>query len=121
MINTNELMLGNWVLHNGKPIKVAGAIENRIASFANETGVRLVFSIKVDEIEPIPITDTLLKKCGFIKERNLWIIDESMIFEPFRSANVLCYYGQRIEGIKYLHELQNAYFMLTKKQLEVNI
>lgn len=121
MVNTNELMLGNWVLHNSKPIKVAGVTENRIASFANEIGVRLVFSIKIDEIESISITDTLLEKCGFTKERNLWIIDESMIFEPFRSANVLCYYGQRIEGIKYLHELQNAYFMLTKKQLSIDL
>lgn len=126
MIQTNELMLGNYVLHGDKPIKVTGITENRIASFGNETGVRLVFSIKVDEIEPIPITEEILEKCGFDKHADL-SVNKKECFSNLEDQKIL-YYEESdcyllvgcTRYFKYLHELQNIYFLLNKEPLNID-
>lgn len=125
MISTNELMLGNWVLHDDKPIKVEGITENRIMAFANKTGVRLVHSVKQEDINPIPITEEILEKCGFDKHQT-WMnnckkcfsndIDDKILY--FEESDCYLLVGCT-RYFKYLHELQNIYFMVNQEPLNI--
>ena len=126
MIKPNELMIDNWVLHSDRPIKVKGIIENRIASFDNEIGVRLVFSHKVDEIEPITITEEILEKCGFENTHDNEFYAtvnnsiEVFIYKDNDSSFRIGKNDADIE-IKYIHQLQNSYFILTGEQLTIKL
>jgi hypothetical protein len=77
-------------------------------------------------IEPIPLTEELLIKCGFVQVRwDTWNKDDFFVYkgnngfglyvgEPtFEDARYLC-------EIKHLHTLQNA-VALTGKELEVKL
>lgn len=125
MIQTNELMLGNYVLHNDKPIKVEGITENRIMTFANKTGVRLLDFAKPEDINPIPITEEILEKCGFDKHADL-SVNKKEYFSNLEDQKIV-YYEESdcyllvgcTRYFKYLHELQNIYFLLNKEPLNI--
>lgn len=127
MIKTNELMIGNWVLYEDKPIEVASITDNSICFFENKIGVRKVILCKPNEIDPIPITEKLLVKCGFDKHEN-WHSNDEKYFTNIEDDEIMYYedvdsyllVGSGVY-VNFLHELQNAYFMLTKKQLEVKL
>lgn len=116
MVDTKELMIGNWVTYEGELVKVVGMIEERVAVRPGDSD-KMRYSLKGRNLEPVRLDDHVMAKCGFVKNSHLWVINDALILEPFRSAYSLSYFGQRIEGLKYLHQLQNAYFMLTGKQL----
>lgn len=113
MIHTNELMLGNWVELKGLPSKVT-VIGSKMV-FLNGRGL----AHSDDSIEGIPITEELLEKCGFNMKK--WIDANNVIVDKFPNGYALLIYSRRIEGLNFLHDLQNAYFMLTKKHLEVKL
>jgi hypothetical protein len=77
------------------------------------------FSIR--DISPIPITEDILLKCGFV-------VGE-VFKSTFRVGN-FCVYKEDVfwydiqndcVEITYLHELQNLYFALTKTELEITL
>lgn len=74
----------------------------------------------------VPITDEMLEKCEFKKVQHdqystIWENDGTLLmFEKVRKW-CLFKYGQRIENLQYVHELQNAYYMLANEYLNVNI
>lgn len=128
MINTNELMLGNWVeyatgLNNDKrsiPMYVRAIDEDEVLlSFdGNEADP---FVIEDKDLLGIPITVELLEKFGFdMCHDHIWKVGDTILFQN-RDDLDLNLDGQHIHGIIFLHELQNAYFMLTRKHLEVKL
>lgn len=71
-MKANELMVGNWVLWKGKPVQVArvsgvvyefGHIDVTLAH-CNDNGFLESHDIK--SISPIPLTDEILEKNGFV-------------------------------------------------------
>lgn len=131
MIHTNELMLGNWVEYatglNGEKRSIpmyVKAIDEDEALLSFEGNEADLFIIEDKDLLGIPITEELLEKCGFRcdwKYNKIWELG-CVLFEFEDSRKwVLCRWGQRIENIEFLHELQNAYFMLTKKHLDVKL
>ena len=109
MIKTEELRIGNWVLHDGKPVQVEklendGQINNNFAFF-----------------DPIPLTEEILLKCGF--EHGF----SGFKYEDFRASDmadngvIQIEFGNVSIGIKYLHKLQNLYFALTGKELNIDL
>ncbi len=70
----------------------------------------------IDRIEPIPLTEELLLKCGF--EKRTWGIT---------TPNLKLDCSFRVKGIdwslrvEYLHQLQNLFFCLTGEELDVKI
>ena len=138
-MQANELRLGNLIY---------SPIEKEIVKLvAIEQGNRPITLGKMgtssfsgfDCLEPIPITEEWLLKLGFQirdKKYSLNYGGESMRFaileNDIRNPFILYFHGRfgfnlnegRKNGdycIEYVHELQNLYFALTKKELEICI
>lgn len=109
MIQANELRVGNWVESSGQ-IKQINGINGSQNAFYDFNG--------------IPLTKDILLKCGFEKSGGSWRRDEVIIYT--HEIDDLTYHTESImsEGgieIKSLHQLQNLYYALTGKELEVNL
>jgi len=138
-MQANELRLGNLIY---------SPIEKEIVKLvAIEQGNRPITLGKMgtssfsgfDCLEPIPLTEEWLLKLGFQirdKKYSLNYGGESMRFaileNDIRNPFILYFHGRfgynlnegRKNGdycIEYVHELQNLYFALTKKELEICI
>lgn len=85
------------------------------------------------DIKPIPLTEEILLKCGFENKMNLMYIS---IFEGMLCISINDFsYGlysteQRFNiglsytnssKIEYLHQLQNLYWSLTQKELQIEL
>lgn len=129
-MKTNELRIGNYVNIEGDVVKVKEIYEKSIhyanseyESFATE-----------DFIQPIELTEELLCKINFCfngvsvcgksyaktnGDDTLWCkicVGWDMSLTCNNNANLI-----QLHKVKYLHELQNAYYLLTNKELEVEL
>lgn len=117
MIKVNELRIGNWV-SNGEKIFTVDA--NVIYDTA---------TLEYYPIEPIPLTPGILEKAGFKKES----ID--YYFLPIDEHSKIYYNGNELvislsenefeayhhfPPCEYFHQLQNLYFALTGKELNIS-
>ncbi|WP_346236731.1 hypothetical protein ABDK00_014135 [Niabella insulamsoli] len=121
-IQPQELRVGNLVLIDGVPKSV---IEISIH------GVCYVDDIKLFEtygnISPIPITEEILIKAGFEKSFGTnWEYERSIgAIKMYCLWNTEWYF--ELGGIylgdhpKYLHQLQNIYYSLLGKELEIKL
>lgn len=84
----------------------------------------------VEDLQPIPLTEELLLKCGFnvecyefqIKEQLLLTIEDFWILYNTRTNfYVVIFFNKAFKQIEYMHQLQNIYFDLTGKELEVKL
>ena len=131
MINANELRITNKVYDNGKicTIESINAFADGEADvYLVETGNAGMF------IDPIPLTEDILLKCGFEKHsnsnefwnlytlKNGWYISQALHIEDSAGVNFGCFYwsGEFIE-IKHLHQLQNLFFCLCGKELTIKL
>lgn len=120
MINANELRITNNVYDNGKicTIESINAFADGEADvYLVETGNAGMF------IDPIPLTEDVLFKCGFDKNDNMFtdnklvgieIYDEDLHFRVLCGNYCLCV-------INNLHQLQNLYFALTGEELNIKL
>lgn len=122
MIKNNEIRVGNWLEWNKKPFKVC-------AIFRNVTENEL-WAKDNNELYPIPLTEEILLKCGWGKgEYDSEYIDNVSLKQEVLGYNVnnkMLYIETNadvieINHIHYLHQLQNLYFALTGKELEINL
>ena len=135
-MDIKELRVGNTIWRPCCYDEVVEIRENGIIGLDNLRGL-----ISYGEIEPIPITEELLLKIGFKKGRNDYFNyrdynDElSIRFIPnytFIEYANLCFnpedvtetnYGSSLElpNTLHLHTLQNIWYLLTEKELEVEL
>lgn len=131
MIDVKELRIGNYVyLQSSKtPYKITevGYSEIEYPRYeASGISSEAVFRTYVDNLNPIPISEELLLKCGFREdERSFYRVDLGNV-----AFNQYGYYIQlkecsseviRVIKITSLHKLQNLYFVMTGKELEVSL
>lgn len=145
-MNENELRIGNIVLVSNEQchpqlkdvlMKVT-SIQHRHDlpeySVRIERVVKDKFDVNVDYgqlmrfIKPIPLTQELLLKCGFEKNKTR---DDQGVYPFFRKRNFRCRlilgvlsmieYKDRHQDIKYLHQLQNLFFVLTGEELKITL
>jgi hypothetical protein len=76
-------------------------------------------------IKLIPLTEEWLLKFGFENNGNYWLKDYLRVWEWGICINIT-YHSQRLGSedkscfeIKHVHQLQNLYFALTGKELEI--
>lgn len=139
-MKANELRIGNYVNIEGDVVKVKEIYEKSI-HYAN--GEYESYATE-DFIQPIELTEELMLKIGFKKERqlisNLFYLDyETDVDNIIRVKYVIypkapsllkittsqCWNYECFEfikrGIRYLHQLQNAYYCLTNEELKVEL
>lgn len=119
MINTNELMLGNYIkLPNGR-IKKVESITGVAVGYWNNKNKNYSYQLN-KLIRPIPITKEILEKCGFKPSYGDYINEKGDKVYHFAG-----YWHFDIDNCSipffYLHQLQNLYFLITGKQLEINL
>ena len=120
----NELRIGNYVFSaddnkNGEVFQIdpSGII------FVNKNGNRWQ---DLKNIQPIPLTEEILFKCGFKKDHDKLWIDNGVFEIEYLNGQIGLTCGLHAEesmplDIKYLHQLQNLYFALTDIELEMNL
>lgn len=129
MIALNELRLNNWVYSP----EVGSNVQITLLSNDNWLGLSSVTwdQPSCEEIEPITLTEEILLKCGFEARGYFWFdlyLDErtklTLGWHPdgridFEMSINKIYFD--ISHIKHLHQLQNLYFSLTNKELEIKL
>ena len=73
------------------------------------------------KIEPIPLTEEWLLKFGFEKNKNSDLYFRLNNYEYFIENGIIDNGYSRMNeiSVKYVHQLQNLYFALTGKELEI--
>lgn len=125
MVKAYEVRLGNLIIHNKSGCKeVCGfqanwiALKDDIPIFVEET-----------ECRGIEVNGELLEKCRFHKvprTKNLWWIHllpkGSMTIKKKEDGFEVFFVSDLpiVDNIKYLHQLQNLYFVLTNTELDIS-
>jgi hypothetical protein len=119
MIQANELRIGNYYMYAGNNgivyAKVNTIQYNEFGLLSDCDGVN--FGI----CAPIPLTEEWLLKFGFLKHKGdnkvFWLND----FEFENDLKWIFWRGNVLENIKHVHQLQNLYFALTNKELNITL
>jgi len=132
MIQSNELRSGNLII---------GTYENEDDNLIHETICTFKFYNCYDNyynveskdgieeftsFKPIPITEEILLKCGFVQcENEFWYQKNIISISPSVGTyeiqgSKLSLSVMRENPIRYLHQLQNLYFSLTNEDLTFN-
>jgi hypothetical protein len=117
MIQSTELMQGNWVDYEDTPYKVIGVGENLIRIELN--GLKM--TVTETEINPIPLTPEILDKCPQFEMCgiNEWICNG---FRLILISGKLEFFNHDFPiVIEYLHTLQNLVSLLANTELIVNL
>lgn len=81
----------------------------------------LGFEYRLEDLQPIPLTEEWLVKFGFEQYNNTnhyYYSNESYIVKINSEFGYL-FYSIDHKPIKYVHQLQNLYFSLTGEELEI--
>lgn len=119
-----ELRIGNLVNYNGKVVKVEQITKHKIGYHTKPNETRINYA-RLCEVEPIPITAELLQMYGFKKriysdrvftyrEKVIYFMEGSMcdIQTECNRATIMC---------THFHDLQNAYQLVTKEELTLQL
>ena len=120
MIKVQELKIGNRTIQ-GIVTQIGELI-----TIKDNNGFDYLHDI---ELEPIPLTEDVLLKCGFERKDNCnpnfhtYNFNKTSVrFSAYGSREITFNYGLTlVVHIKYLHQLQNIYFALIGEELNVNL
>ena len=120
-----HLRIGNLVYFNGKQKevgRVTGILESTTGENIISLNNRIDVSYLLNDIKPITITKDILLKLGFKKcdmggYKIYTDVYESIDFNSI----LLCWVNEKKKPIKYVHDLQNLFFCLSRKELTANL
>lgn len=132
-----ELSIGNLVCYNGKVVKVEQVTKHKIGYHTKPNETRMNYA-RLCEIEPIPITEEWLTEIGFIlpEHKEFYVMcringkDNSIRLtryfnlwnaEIFASHPEVVMLEHTIKGLRFVHELQNAYYLVAGKEMEIKL
>ena len=133
-MKATDLMIGNLAEYNGMTMKVADIVSPKPLKekrFSDKWLVELfdgagLLTATIDEISGIPITPELLERAEF--DEALWLeINEYLSIEVDIIGGIVQLWSVDSAGnstffevpCKNIHQLQNLYFALTGKELEI--
>lgn len=134
-MRVEDLRIGNIITdENGFQMHVVGIGEDWItADFEGNEGDVWEFDFKYSSPKPIELTEEILLKCGFIED------DFNLFGGIYLDLGIKCsdghvdyFYKKENESvvklrsirdieIKYLHQLQNLFWCLCEKELQINL
>lgn len=117
MIDPKELKIGNCVNINGINTTIEWGI-----LFDFDEGNWYVDNIHISLVKPIPLTEEWLikfefKKYEFDNKSNQYRLKDRLIVIRDKS---FCDYGTSVK-LHHVHQLQNLYFSLCGKELEIKL
>lgn len=128
LMTLNELRIGNHILINGETDTVTGIFHEMAPSGDDIYFVqgKNKLDYRVQNTEPIELTEETLLKCHFFQSGFYWWSGCYSIYLTTRNSDDGFFYHNgtslfEYNHIKYLHQLQNLYFIITGKELEVNL
>ena len=123
MIKAKDLRIGNYIYNPVQKIN----FKVDLVTLSNIINDNLKKSTKDEKYyyQPIELTEDILLKCGFEKSNTIFFIEEYLKFDIIRHDTENFYrlmkYSNGFRWFKYLHQLQNLYFALTNKELEIKL
>lgn len=133
MIQENELRIGNWVELHGEFLQVF-SIENKSTATHSKVELQLdsesldkhIKGVNIRDIKPIHLSEEILLKFGFEKDIDDLVlqIGNVILFIKYNDDELVYCMNMALDIIvsfKHLHQLQNLFFALTGKELEVKI
>ena len=118
-IQPTDLRIGNWANFTfygvTKQRKVYGVIGDSVYVDEKTT-------YEISMVSAIELTEEIFIKCGFKKIWSCWRLGPFSLAINFDKSSTRYFYTSNcfIE-VKYLHQLQNLYHVLTGQELEVNL
>lgn len=120
MVEAKDLRIGNWVHALFNDVLIKEIYENKCLVEISSSK-REVYD--TENISPIPLTPEILEACGFgdgIGETkgfkwngyNFHLTQDGFLYTDK-------WYKQNFIAVRYLHQLQNLYFVLTGEELEI--
>lgn len=121
-MKTSELRIGNLFLDSKTNLIVE---INMINSLHIQTGVtrhqdKELYHLRFDELTPIPLTSEWMKDFGFETDSDYsdcFHNDIAIYAGDTFTYNASYFEHDNLIEIKYVHELQNLYYELTKEEL----
>ena len=116
-MNANEFRVTNFVNYNGEMFPIIFIGLDSVVLIRKDQST---FTVKLDRIKPISITNDKLLKFGLKSNDNIWYKIKSksdILFEISSSGLFAIDNMSTIRCINYLHELQNLYFALVGEEL----
>ncbi len=125
MISANELRVGNYVASDHfkdrdviVKVRLIGQ-DQAIVEHPNGLSEPMLYK---GEMRGIKLTEELLLNCGFERHPDLtWLLTNGMITLNTGNHNTWQYSKSVLKEIKYLHQLQNVFFALHQRELEVKL
>lgn len=125
MIKASDYRIGNYVAHNDKPVKVLGIYKKSILFGSEISPCR----IDLEYLKPIPLTEEVLLKCGFVNSNSGYYTKSGIINNEFKTPYDIDIYlinnkeydfetGDDLPMLS-VHQLQNYFFSRTGEELEV--
>ncbi|SBV91848.1 hypothetical protein [uncultured Dysgonomonas sp.] len=143
-IKAGDIMLNNWVLHNGELRQISGWHGEFVSLFCKGCD-KAQFETLTKNIKPIPLTEDILLKAGGYKLPHMTVTD-SVLFDIGRDrilsigciedcnqmawlqhiegkkvTDLVCIHNYDYDGWLYLHTLQNLFKSLTGNDLKIEV
>lgn len=139
-MEAQELRIGNLVYYTGKVVRVEQITKHKIGYHTKPNETRMNYA-RLCDIKPIPITDELLLKIGFRKDRNgyfnyreyndelsirfsenyTFIEYANLHFNPGDVTETNYCSSLEFPNTLHLHTLQNIWHLVTGKELEIKL
>lgn len=136
-MKANEFRIGNLAKYKSQFLRIENLVKDEFWTINRGDSAEV---IKLSDIEPIPITPEILKKCGFsdndykagyigidIKAGGMktdFVLTKPQVLGELQKhfcwefkAGAIPFFLE----LEFLHQLQNLYFALTGEELEINL
>ena len=116
-MKANELRIGNWVEYKGEVYQVFNGIYKGCCDLDSEILDQNIPHVSLENIRGVKLREEILLKCGFYEILG-YFIELCNVGNEFYNCG---FKGKTIGEIKHLHQLQNLYWCLCQKELNVNM
>lgn len=123
MINTNSFRIGNFISQNGIICEVKAIKDDLLLIVHPESHTESqVIGAKIETLDNVLFTEQILDNFGFatlqanswqvLEFQNIELIAEKNIVDNIIYISCVCKGNYFANNLKYVHELQNLYFIL---------
>jgi hypothetical protein len=124
MIPAFELRIGDYVLVNENIEEISKLTRSNASTVKNQDGEQITTEHSLEHIQPVRLTDDILKQCGFVFHHyfKFWQLISTGIRSEMNISpdyEVIDFMRKPIlKKLVSLHQLQNIYFMLKGRELQ---